>query len=949
MITLRRHEISANIDNRYADVVYLFDFENRGQSGSSELKFELTINPNAFISRFEANIDGEIFVGQTKEKEKAAKEYTAAKQKNENAILISQPHKDIPNVFQIKTNVDAKSKTILTITIQQYLQKKFNFNELSVEILRKFSWGYGIRPSFNAIQLALLVNDESGIYDVQIPNGDEVNIQKNETSKDGKSCQIEAQIASTSNINEFRLRYKVKGEAQESRLLFDANSNTFCHIISDVLCKANIADNTDEAKQPNEGGDDGQCTYLIPRCVVFVLDRSGSMHGGKWEKCVSSTIMAIKQLRAGIDKFRVILFDDKLEIVPDDNATAGCVIADESNINSTIQLLSTKRTGDCTDINIALLKAIEFIKCEHSKPSKSDHEVYMNQIILVTDGEPNVGVSDTKQITLNVQKANRLKGDKNNKIGIFSFGVGREGNDSSWVSDLNHSFLKVLSINNNGFYYRIKQTTADSALSEYFSILANPILSQQNNNGFYYRIKQTTADSALSEYFSILANPILSQIQVEYPNKNVSELTPTKFNVLYNGNDLIVCGKMKGIDKLKGDDHYNLQLTISATTGLWASTAKKVKAVSINKTMSVRVPMKQTEVEESDIKHSNNAERIWAYLTLQEFARKELMFNDMIEFDDDEKIEQAKEPYSLAMKYKFVTPWTSMIVVKKKDGDKEESKENEEEPAQQQPIRQSARLAPQSTANYSIVMNSHAQRHSHHMMMNSVQCASPARARARSYHASPAIRSSFSDPISRSSTAAQYQSNSYMPFAHSVRARCNQSMHSNNSNSNRNAPRRHSSLSSAPQQQQHLHHASGAFGFSRQPPRVATMSSAMHHVSYPSHAGHALSAFSVNMSLKDCSVSQVVDIIMHEVLNDAKCALYAYRDLIFKYVKDNGVDGKMFVVLAKADNNKRLFNELKAFIAAKDDKLDGALQQFIDAVLSVNVQQRFGVPIIPDI
>ncbi len=38
----------------------------------------------------------------------------------------------------------------------------------------------------------------------------------------------------------------------------------------------------------------------------------------------------------------------------------------------------------------------------------------------------------------------------------------------------------------------------------------------------------------------------------------------------------------------------------------------------------------------------------------------------MIELDDDEKKDNDSFPMSLAMKYKFVTPWTSMIVVKKK-------------------------------------------------------------------------------------------------------------------------------------------------------------------------------------------------------------------------------------------------------------------------------------------
>eukprot|EP01084_Bolivina_argentea_P279939 478657_1 len=39
----------------------------------------------------------------------------------------------------------------------------------------------------------------------------------------------------------------------------------------------------------------------------------------------------------------------------------------------------------------------------------------------------------------------------------------------------------------------------------------------------------------------------------------------------------------------------------------------------------------------------------------------------MIEIDDDEKKEVESIPLSIALKYQFVTPWTSMIVVKKTD------------------------------------------------------------------------------------------------------------------------------------------------------------------------------------------------------------------------------------------------------------------------------------------
>ena len=118
-----------------------------------------------------------------------------------------------------------------------------------------------------------------------------------------------------------------------------------------------------------------------------------------------------------------------------------------------------------------------------------------------------LNLSILKELLLEI---NELNTDK--KINIFTFGVGRDGNDSGWMNDLSHSFLKSLSV---------------------------------NNGGFYQRIKQGTADIVMSDYFKMLSKPILNDIKITYTNKNISELTTTSFNTLYQGNDLIIAGKIQ--------------------------------------------------------------------------------------------------------------------------------------------------------------------------------------------------------------------------------------------------------------------------------------------------------------------------------------------------------------------------------------------------------------------
>eukprot|EP01083_Nonionella_stella_P173618 599454_1 len=440
----------------------------------------------------------------------------------------------------------------------------------------------------------------------------------------------EGKIMKQNSINELMISYKIKGEQNESMVLYDAKSHTFCHVISDIITDSVIKNEQDM----NEG--DMDRNILIPRRVVFVIDKSGSMSGGKWTKTISATITAIKQLRKGYDRYCVLFFNRNVTCVPMDDI----VLATEDNISKTITILQGTSASGGTNINASLLEAIERIKediksCQDT--AKDGYNFYINQILLITDGEPNSGERDPHKIISNVKNANHLKDidPHTSKISIFSFGVGTDSNDSSWIKDLNHSFLKLLSV---------------------------------NNNGFYQRIKSSHTDTALTAYFNILSTPVLFNIDVQYNHKNIEQLSKTTFHTLYAGNDIIICGKMDA-----GDDTAKqlcLDLTITATTAKTMRTANGdrciTKPVDICKQMKVNIEM---ETHDDPQGNDNHIERIWAYLKLQEFAKTKLIYNDLIEVSEDEKRNDDALPLSLAMKYKFVTPWTSMIVVKKKEED----------------------------------------------------------------------------------------------------------------------------------------------------------------------------------------------------------------------------------------------------------------------------------------
>eukprot|EP01083_Nonionella_stella_P120594 361440_1 len=502
--------------------------------------------------------------------------------------------------------------------------------------------------------------------------------------KNNQDYQVKGKLQhKTTHITEFTVKYKVKGEQNESSVLYHHQSRTFCHIISDI-----ITDSLMDDKDVSEGHDDEiQGDMLIPRRVAFIIDQSYSMHGPKWTKTISSTVQALNQLRPNHDRYSIIFFDQNMKQYTRNTM----VLATQENIANAISFVQKETLGGATDINTPLLHGIELIKNDirvlngqksgfvdfsnkketdelnelfqimdveidsvqpqndnvppkmaiEDVATKDGYNFYMNQIILITDGEPNNGVTDTSKILLNVAKANNLKGldAYSNKISIFSFGVGTDRNDSSWTTDLNHSFLKLLSV---------------------------------NNQGLYKRIKETNCDTQLAEHYKILSTPVLTNIEIKYDNYFVNNLTNTSFNALFHGNDIIIGGQCTDDKTLD-----SVEVNISAITGKSIKQNDKyiTKPIHIKKRLVMNIPRDDDAKDEGN---ENNTERIWAYLKLQQCAKQKLIHNDMIEMDDEEEKERDALPMLLAMKYKFVTPWTSMIVVKEKEGNQKKKKKKKQ-------------------------------------------------------------------------------------------------------------------------------------------------------------------------------------------------------------------------------------------------------------------------------
>jgi hypothetical protein len=126
---------------------------------------------------------------------------------------------------------------------------------------------------------------------------------------------------------------------------------------------------------------------------------------------------------------------------------------------------------------------------------------FVNQVLLITDGEATYGVTDSDQIQTNIYHQNQKL---TTSAAIFTFGIG-EDSGNNWSSDLNYPLLRTIAIQNDGFDIRIKQTDTELTLQEYYQILQAPVLTQvnveyQNVAGSEYKISHLTQTSFKALY-----------------------------------------------------------------------------------------------------------------------------------------------------------------------------------------------------------------------------------------------------------------------------------------------------------------------------------------------------------------------------------------------------------------------------------------------------------------
>lgn len=186
---------------------------------------------------------------------------------------------------------------------------------------------------------------------------------------------------------------------------------------SDAASKLKITTHWLKPLLPAGGGDttllirlvaapDPNARLAAPMDVAFVLDRSGSMGGGKLALAKEGVALALERLRP-TDRVALVIYDDDVEVVqPLTDASADALI----RLQRTLRPLDT---GGSTFLSGGWIAGCQELA---NAPAGDTGRTRIRRTILLTDGQANVGMLDPQELA---KHASQLR-----KMGIVTTTVG---------------------------------------------------------------------------------------------------------------------------------------------------------------------------------------------------------------------------------------------------------------------------------------------------------------------------------------------------------------------------------------------------------------------------------------------------------------------------------------------------------------------------------------------
>ena len=226
---------------------------------------------------------------------------------------------------------------------------------------------------------------------------------------------------------------------------------------------------------------------VLPKDIVFVIDRSGSMAGEKIDQARNALHYILGRLNEG-DQFSIIGFDHQLSVFSADLQPVTPEVLDNAR-----RFVDTLDADGNTDIGAALQIGLHILQGADEWGDASQ------MVVFLTDGLPTAGVTDEGLIASMTYEANQGLAAR-----LHVFGVGY---------DVNTHLLDRLAAENGG------------AVS--------------------YVQPGDSLESALTGFYERIAFPALTDLEIAFEGMDVSEVYPSQLPDLFHGASLLVTGRYR--------------------------------------------------------------------------------------------------------------------------------------------------------------------------------------------------------------------------------------------------------------------------------------------------------------------------------------------------------------------------------------------------------------------
>ncbi|XP_049718293.1 inter-alpha-trypsin inhibitor heavy chain H3 isoform X9 [Elephas maximus indicus] len=402
-------KISCTVTSRFAHNVVTTRAVNRAEK-AKEVSFDVELPKTAFITNFTLTIDGVTYPGNVKEKEVAKKQYEKAVSQGKTAGLVKASGRKLEK-FTVSVNVAAGSKVTFELTYEELLKRHKGKYEMYLKVqpkqlVKHFEIEADIfEPqgiSMLDAEASFITNDLLGSALTKSFSGKKGRVSFKPSLEQQRSCPT---CADSLLNGDFTITYDVNRESPANVQIVNGY---FVHFFAP------------------------QGLPAVPKNVVFVIDISGSMTGRKIQQTREALLRILGDVKEN-DYLNFILFSSDVTTWKD-----SLVQATPENLQEARAFVRNIHSGGMTNINDGLLRAISMLnkaREEHKIPERST-----SIVIMLTDGDANVGESRPEKIQENVRNA--ISG----KFPLYNLGFG---------NNLNYNFLESMALENHGLARRI--------------------------------------------------------------------------------------------------------------------------------------------------------------------------------------------------------------------------------------------------------------------------------------------------------------------------------------------------------------------------------------------------------------------------------------------------------------------------------------------------------------